>query len=129
METLLSPRLQLSALALSVLYLAFLVHLIRREILQLKYSMFWFFFGLAFLAFSLYPPLVVHLGHLIGVKWPENALFLLAIFSILALLIQISAGLSSSLDRERRLAQETALLRHELDLIKKSLEKLQEGKK
>lgn len=114
----LSPRLQLSAFLISVLYLAFLLHLIRREILQLKYSMFWVGSGLAFLAFSLYPPIVFGLGRLIGVKWPENALFLLAIFSILVLLIQLSAAVSSSLERERSLAQEIALLRRELEILK-----------
>ena len=54
-------------------------------------------------------------AQIVGIPYPPSALFLVAIFGLTLLVIQLFAGVSKLNERSRALAQEVALLREGLD--------------
>lgn len=117
MSAILPLELRLSALAILSVFLVWVVRLIRRQRLSVRDSLAWLVTtGLAILV-TAFPELLVAVSTLAGIHVPSNAFFAVA---ILYLAINVLAGtlaVSDNSARMRRLTQECALLRAELDRL------------
>lgn len=105
----------MAALAISIVCMLLIASLVRTGRMRAKYSLLWFFVGLAMIAMSIWPPLLHVAARAIGVAYPPALLFVGAIIFLLVLTIHFSWELSRLEERVRILAEETALNRHELD--------------
>lgn len=98
----------------ALLVLAFVVEMLRRGILREKYAVLWLGLSGALLVIALFPGLLSLAASLVGVQVPSNLLFLMAGVTLLLVCVQLSYEISRLEARTRRLAEELALLRHEV---------------
>ena len=103
------------SLIASLILLGVIFSSIRRERLNVRYSILWIFSGLAILLFSSSRKLLDLLAGLLGIYYPPSALFLLAIFFMLVLLFHLTVVISGLKTKSSRLTQEVALLRQRVE--------------
>ena len=103
------------AFALGVLAVIFWLLLTRR--LREKYAILWLLIGFAMLVLTLWPSLLDGLAELVGVEVPANLLFVLTLALLIGVTLHQSWELSTAEDEIRRVAEEVAILRAEIDRL------------
>ena len=117
-EPLLSPGVQAAAvLGLSAL-LIWIIHLVRAQRLSLRDSLLWILSTGAALALMAFPATLQAAAGLLGVRVPANGLFAVALLYVAVNVLSCTLAVSRNAERTRRLAQECALLRAELDSLR-----------
>jgi len=101
-------------IALTILILAGIVVLLRSRRLKEKYAALWVIVGLVSIVLAAWPRFLAHASDLVGIQTPSNLLFTLAIVFLLAICLHMSLELSSQEDKIRRLAEEVAIARQQL---------------
>lgn len=109
---------QLGALAILLCFLAWVVWLIRTEQLSLRDSLAWLLTTLAATAVTAFPQLLGWLARAVGVQVPANALFGAGLLYLAVNVLSVTLLASSAAHRTRRLAQECALLRADLEALR-----------
>jgi hypothetical protein len=115
---LLPPQLQLGAIASLLLLLGWVVRLIRRQELGLRESLLWLVSTSVALVLMLFPPLLASLAGAARVKVPSNALFAVGFLYVLVNLLSVTIAGSRNSMQARRLSQECAMLRAELEHLR-----------
>jgi hypothetical protein len=121
-EPLLPFELQIVSCATLMAFFGWVVYLVRYQRFSLRDSLVWLLSTGVVLAFAIFPRLLQELARAIGVQVPSNALFALAILYLTLNVLSLTIALSNGATRARRLAQECALLRAELDAIRARIE-------
>ncbi len=111
-----NPRIQIIAIVGSIAVILLVFELIRRRKLREEYSFLWFGAGLGLLILSFRRDLLELLAQLTGIAYPPSVLLLGGIVLGFFLAVHYSMSLSRLAEQNKRLAQEVALLRHELGL-------------
>ncbi len=106
--------LKILAVAGSGAILVVVVELIRRGKLKERYSLLWLFAGAVLLILSSSRYLLELISRAIGIFYPPSFLFLLAFFFLLLITLHFSVVISGLSEKNKKLAQELALLRQEL---------------
>lgn len=99
----------------SVGALLLVLELVRRRHLREEYALLWLATGVVLLLLSLSRPLLDTLAALTGIFYPPSALFLVALLFVLTILLHFSVVLTRLSQQNRELAQQLALLRHDLE--------------
>lgn len=92
------------------LYFIILISLIRREQLNLKYTLVWFSLGLLLLIITIFPKIISIISIILGIHSDVNSVFLILFFFILVIVMQLTAIISRNNLRVRRMAQKHALM-------------------
>lgn len=108
-----SSLLQISFVAACLLLLYFVVKLVRRGKLQLKYALLWLTLACAILACSLFPQIAFSLTHFFGFETPSNFIFVVGLFFLLAITLSLGVLTSKQTVSIKNLTQRLALLEHE----------------
>lgn len=95
--------------------LAFIVEMLRRGILRERFAVLWLLVACLLVLLSVFPPLLEWAADLVGMEVPSNLLFVAGGFLLLVVSVQLSYEVSALDARSRRLAEEVALLRFEVD--------------
>jgi hypothetical protein len=119
-EPLLPWPLQLFAASLLVTFLAWVVYLIRQKRLGLRDSLIWLLSTLAALVVTVFPGILESAAAALDIVVPSNALFALAFVYILLNLLSLTLTASADSTRVRRLCQECAMLRAEIDELRRT---------
>ena len=98
----------------SVAVLVFVLELVRQRRLREEYSLLWLATGIVVLVLSLSRPLLDVLASAVGIFYPPSALFLVALLFVLAILMHFSMVITRLTQENKEVAQQIALLRHEL---------------
>ncbi|MFN0150998.1 MAG: DUF2304 domain-containing protein [bacterium] len=106
---------QIIAILGSVGLLLIVINLVRKRRLAEEYSLLWLLVGLGFVCISAFRGLIEEIAGLLGIVYAPSAIFLIAIFFIVWLLLHFSLIVSDLATRNRTLAQEIALLRLEME--------------
>jgi hypothetical protein len=114
----LPPEVQLPSLVVQVLFLAWVVRLVRRQQLSVRDSLLWLLTTLAALLATAFPTLLVAGAGLVGVRVPSNAVFGLGLLYVALNVLSATIAVSANAARLRRLAQECALLRAEVEALR-----------
>ncbi len=115
----LNLKLQLILTGVSLAFMAYIIHYLRNEVVDLKYSIVWFVLGVVLILISLLPELPALIARFLGIGLVINAVFLSAIFIILLMLLIFTIGISKMHNKLVRLTQELAILRSEIEELKK----------
>jgi len=99
----------------TVVMLVSIFLLLRSRKLKEKYAVLWALVGIACLVLVAFPHLLSRVSSLLGIQVGSNLLFTLAILLLLGICLQLSLEVSSQEDKIRRLAEEAAILRSELE--------------
>ncbi|NPV91969.1 MAG: DUF2304 domain-containing protein [Firmicutes bacterium] len=105
------PTLQIIFILASAAYTSFIVYMISRGRMDLKYSLTWLFSGIAFLTLSIFPKLLDALSRLLHIQSPVNTLFLVIIFCLLLIVLTLTVAFSRMKKQVIAVTQELALLK------------------
>lgn len=109
----------------SAVILLTLFEMMRRHRLREKYALIWALVAVAVIAVAIFPVLLYRASDAVGLAVPANLLFFCAAIVILVLTLQHSSELSRLEERTRTLAEEIALLRLELDGVRRTGEPIE----
>jgi hypothetical protein len=90
------------------------VELIRSRRLQERYALLWLLTGTVLLVFALWRGALIKVSDLVGIQYPPSALFVMAAFFILLVLLHYSTVISELAAKNLALAQRLALLENRL---------------
>jgi hypothetical protein len=105
---------QLFAALASVVLLGIVIELIRSRKLRERYALLWLATAGVILFFAAWRSGLHQLSDALGVAYPPNALFVLAMLFVLVLLLHFSTVISKLSDRTTTLTQQLALLEERL---------------
>jgi len=113
-----SSRVQLVAVIVAIVLLAFVLELVRRRQLVERYALIWMMATLALVVLAIWRGLLGELADLLGIASPVNALFLVALGVTFLLLLHFSVVSSRLSEETKILAQELARVQQELRAAK-----------
>jgi hypothetical protein len=118
-ERLLFPAdVQAIAVGVLLLFLVWVLQLIRQQRLNLRDSLLWLLSTITALCLMAFPQSLLTIAHALHVQVPSNALFAGAFVYVLLNLLSLTISLAQNAVRTRRLTQECALLRGEVELLR-----------
>lgn len=95
----------------AVFILGTVFELLRRRRLRERHAFWWLLAGLVTLVFAAFPGLLDAASQALGFELPVNLVFFLSLFTLFLVVLQHSSELTAQEDRNRRLAEEIALLK------------------
>jgi hypothetical protein len=107
-------RIQLVTIIGAAALLLAVLEMVRRRQLTERYALLWLLSACVLLALAIWSGALASISHAVGVVYPPNALFFIAIGCILLLLLHFSAVVSRLSDQSETLAQRQALLEERL---------------
>jgi len=107
-------RIQLVAILGTAALLLTVLEMVRRRRLMERYALLWLLSAIVLLALAIWSDALARISHAIGVIYPPNALFFIAIGFILLLLLHFSSAVSRLGHQSELLAQRQALLEERL---------------
>jgi hypothetical protein len=108
-------RVSVVAAAAALILLLVIFELIRSRRLQERYALLWLLTGIVIFVLAVWRGLLGRLSDLVGIAYPPSALFVLAAFFVLIVLLHYSTVISELSDQNRILAQRLALLENQLE--------------
>ena len=96
----------------SVIFLVVVVVLVRKNMLQERYSILWVFMSLILLVLSSTPLIMEELAGWLGIRNAPSLLFLFGLVYLLIYNLHITTVVSRQSERIMRLTQEIALMKH-----------------
>jgi len=103
-------RVQVVAIAATVVLLFVILELVRRRRLLERYALLWLFSALSLLGLAIWKGLLETVADAVGIFYAPSALFVIAFGFILVLLLHFSVAVSRLADQSKVLAQRVALL-------------------
>jgi len=110
----------LAGIGLALLVLFIIVSLLLRRQLREKYATLWIVIGLVILVLALFPGLLIGLSQALGVEVPANLIFALALVLLVGVALHLSWELSQAEDEVRRVAEDVAILRADVEELRRS---------
>jgi hypothetical protein len=109
---------QVLSLAILLVFCGWVLRLIRTQRLHLRESLVWLLTTVAAIAVTAFPGILAWAASLIGVQVPANALFGAGLLYLAVNVLGVTISVSTNTTQVRRLAQECALLRAELESVR-----------
>jgi hypothetical protein len=103
-----------AAIAAGALLLV-IFELIRSRRLQERYALLWLLTGVVIFVLAIWRGLLGRVSDLVGIAYPPSALFILAAFFILLVLLHYATVISRLSEQNTTLAQKLALLERKLE--------------
>ena len=108
-------RIQIIAIAASVLFLSYIARLIIKGKLREEYSIVWIVCTIVLVLFSFWRNGLEIIAHTLGVFEAPNLVFTGAIFAIFIYMLHLSVVVSKLQSQNKQLAQEIALLKEKTE--------------
>ena len=108
-------RIQLVAIAGSLLLLFAVFELVRRKRLMERYALLWLFCTAVLLGLAVWKDALEELASAVGIYYAPSALFAIALGFISVLLLHVSLVISRLADQSKVLAQRVSLLQQRVD--------------
>jgi hypothetical protein len=112
-------RVQIISVIASLGLIFFIFELIRKRKFLEKYSILWIFSGIVLFVLAIWRSLLEKLAWVLGIEYAPSALFLVFIFLGILMFLHFTMVISRLTTQNKRLGQEIALLKHELEKYKK----------
>lgn len=106
----------------TVLVLSIIIHLTRTNRLQERQAIWWLVVGVLAMVVSIIPSSLDWIASLLGVAVPTNLAFFVAIALLAIVTLQLSADLTKIESRTRKLAEEHALLKQQVEKLIQQLD-------
>lgn len=111
MSTALQVIVIICCLALSI----YVLRLVSKERLLLKYSLLWLVLALLLLICALFPDTLFSLSRAIGFEAPSNFVFFIGLFCLLAIALSLSVIASKQTIKIKNLTQRIALIEYDMN--------------
>lgn len=110
-------RIEIFAILGSLLFCLLIWELIRKKRLMEKYALLWFASAIILLVFALWRDLLTKLASLLGVYYAPSALFLVALFCGLVVVLHFTTVISKLTEQNKVLTQTIALLDNKIEKL------------
>jgi hypothetical protein len=110
-----SLRIQIIAIVVSLAFLVYISRLIIKGKLREEYAIFWVISTIVLITFAFWRKGLDFFADLLGVYFPPNLVFTVAIFAILIYLLHLSIVVSKLHDKNKVLTREIALIKKKLE--------------
>lgn len=111
------------AIVFSILFMIFIILLVRNNKLEEKYSILWILFSVIVLIISIFPKLIDKIATMLNVSYPPSLVFLLSFIVIAIYIIHLSIVATKQNKRIIRLTQDDTILKYEIEKLKKENKK------
>lgn len=111
-------KIQIIAIAVSLLFLLYIVRLIIKGKLREEYSIVWIVCTVVLILFSFWRSGLDVVSNLVGILSPPNLVFTAAIFAIFIYLLHLSVVVSKLHSQNKQMAQDIALLKETVEKLK-----------
>lgn len=108
------------AIGASVIALLTILELVRRRKLREDYSLLWLVTAGIMFVIATWRDLLHGLSALVGIVYPPNLLFLLAILFLLFIMLYFTTVITRLTHENREVAQQVALLRYQLQTLERA---------
>jgi hypothetical protein len=108
-------RIQIFSIAAAAVLLFVVFELVRRRRLLERYALLWLASAAIVLGLAIWRNALEKIANGLGIAYPPNALFVIALGFVLALLLHFSLAVSRLSDQTRLLAQRLALLEQRVE--------------
>ncbi len=102
--------------------LLFILWLLKKGVLCVKYSLLWLACGAALLLVAIVPYLIYVIRDILNMVMPSNVVFLLLFVFVLLLLLSLSIGISELAEKSKRQTQSIALLEMRVRALEQALD-------
>jgi hypothetical protein len=106
-----SARIQIFAIIGSIMFLVFIIELIRKRKIKEEYGLLWIVFGIIFIVIAVWNKGLEVISWLLGIFYAPAAFLLILIVAIFLILIQYSIVISRLNEKNKILAQELGILK------------------
>ena len=106
------------AVGAAVIALLVILELVRRRHLREEYSLLWLATAVAMLVLGLWREPLHILAPAVGIDYPPNLLFLLAVLFLLFIQLHLSTVITKLTQENKEIAQQVALLRYEVERLR-----------
>lgn len=103
---------------LSIGVFVLILELVRRRTLREEYSLLWLGTAFIMILVSAWRDLLHGLASFVGISYPPNLLFLMASIFMALMLLYFSTVITRLTGENKEIAQEVALLRHEIESLR-----------
>ncbi len=107
-------------LILCLAFFAYIVRLVSRKKLLLKYSLLWMALSVLLICCVIIPEPILGVASIMGIQVASNFIFIVAILCLLAISLSLSIIASRQAAYSKTLVQEVALLENEIEKLKHS---------
>lgn len=101
------------AIIFSIIFIILILNLVRRNKLDEKYSILWFFLAVITLLVSIFPSIIETISEWFDVYYPPTVLLLFAVIIIMAYIVHITMVITRQNKMIIKLTQELAILKNE----------------
>lgn len=102
-------KIQIAIAIIILIGLGYIINLIRRRRVELKYALSWLLIGLFVLIIDCFPKLMDKMANLVGIASPVNMMFFIGFLLSLLIILTLTVALSSAASSVKRLIQVIAL--------------------
>lgn len=102
------------AIIFSIVFIIFILNLVRKNKLDEKYSILWLFFGIIILIVSIFPRIIETIAGLFNVYYPPTLMLLFAILIIGAYIVHITMVITKQNKMIIKLTQELAIFKEKM---------------
>ena len=107
---------------IAIIFIIYILYIIRRENFSIKESMFWVLGTIAILVFAICPKVLDKMALKLHIAYPPSLLFLMGIMFLLFINFRSTIKISKQSDKIIELAQRCSIMEFEIDKIKKGEE-------
>ena len=111
----LNAKIQITAAVIVILGFWVINHMVRKRSLELRYSLIWTIIGVMTLIIDLFPGLLGVLCRVTGINLPSNMLLVFGLLFAVVIIFYLTVNLSRMSNKERKMCQEIALLRKDME--------------
>lgn len=116
-----SLPLQIVVIVSTIILLLFVLRLVTKGRLVLKYALLWLALATIILLCAIFPQIIYSCAEVLGFTAPSNFAFLVGVFFLLAITLSLSIIVSWQSQYIRRLIQELALVEKKIEEIKEQI--------
>ncbi|MEN8265282.1 MAG: DUF2304 domain-containing protein [Nitrospirota bacterium] len=109
---------QILSIVISVIILITVLELIRRNVFKERYALLWMFASVVLIIFSFWRKLLDSVASFFGFFYAPSFLFLLGFGFLLMIILHFSVVVSNMSEKNKKMAQELAILKSDLKQIK-----------
>ncbi|MGL5068783.1 MAG: DUF2304 domain-containing protein [Sarcina sp.] len=109
-----SNYLQIIMLVASSLFTLYILLMVKKNKLQLSYSILWLATGISFVILSVFPNLLEYISGVLQIETPMNALFLIIIFFLILIIFTLTIVISKLKTQITNVSQALGLLEEEI---------------
>lgn len=99
------------AISFSIIFILFILNLVRKNNLDEKYSILWLFFGVIILLVSIFPKIIETISLWFNVHYPPTLMLLFAVLIVGAYIVHITMVITKQNKMIIKLTQELAIFK------------------